>query len=152
MSEADDEDPSQPVLPPGVGPHEERELELMLAGAKPLAMFSDIVPASFELPEADFQPHVDAGTLVRREEFYSGVISSDEISFVYYALPGEAWRIDEMHAMNDAFYDGSKKWHQDDDRRVGELLGYTPDEIESFIAHAGRIRRLGTSSNEKDQS
>ncbi|SCA55967.1 Hemocin immunity protein (fragment) [Candidatus Terasakiella magnetica] len=44
-------------LPEGVGPHEEKELDLMLSGDKPLAMFSDTIPSSMELPEVKFQPY-----------------------------------------------------------------------------------------------
>ena len=56
--------------PAGIGPHEFKELELMRAGKKPLAMFCDSVPASYDMPEADFAPDVAAGSIVRREEIY----------------------------------------------------------------------------------
>src|SRR3546814_12082269 len=56
--------------PDGVGPHEGRELELMLAGGKPLAMFGDGVGSTHEFPEIDFAPFVAEGTFVRREVIY----------------------------------------------------------------------------------
>lgn len=36
-------------IPEGIGPHEGKELELMLAGKKPLAMFSDVFPSTLRL-------------------------------------------------------------------------------------------------------
>ena len=53
--------PRQRRPPPGVGPHEGKELDLMLAGTKPLALFSDAVEGASSFPEADFVPHVAAG-------------------------------------------------------------------------------------------
>jgi len=43
-------------LPPGIGPHNDRELELMLAGTKPMAMFSDAVHVSAYFPRRRFRP------------------------------------------------------------------------------------------------
>ena len=56
-------------LPPGSGPHEGRELELMLAGAKPLAMFNDDLPEGMEPPEIAFDPYVAEGRFVKAENF-----------------------------------------------------------------------------------
>jgi len=48
---------------PNIGPHDDRELELMLAGRKPLAMFTEVLPLESGLiPEADFAPHVASGS------------------------------------------------------------------------------------------
>ncbi|BDW88224.1 hypothetical protein [Thalassospira tepidiphila] len=44
-------------LPPGIGPHNDRELELMLAGTKPQAIFpSDAVQRP--PPKAEFTRHL----------------------------------------------------------------------------------------------
>lgn len=55
-------------LPPEIGPHNEQELDLLLAGEKPLAMFSDVVPASFDWGEKPFDPYVQAGRPVKHED------------------------------------------------------------------------------------
>ena len=55
------------AIPEGIGPHEGRELELMLSGEKPLAMFSDVIASGFEWPDAEFQPHVSSGRLIKKE-------------------------------------------------------------------------------------
>src|SRR5690606_29233921 len=58
------------ATPEGVGPHEDRELELMLAGTKPLAMFGDAVGSAQEAPEDAFAPYVADGAIIRREAVY----------------------------------------------------------------------------------
>lgn len=119
--------------PPGIGPHEFRELELMLAGTKPLAMFYDVVPASIELPEADFEPFVEEGRIIKRVELLTLQHSGHTIRFLYYALPGEEWRIDELHSMNLEIHSGLRSCTEEDERRTGVLLGYDDRDIEIFI-------------------
>ena len=49
---------------PLIGPHEGRELELMLAGKKPLALFSAPTFEAETLPIKDFAPYVDDGLII----------------------------------------------------------------------------------------
>src|SRR3546814_8950046 len=92
-------------------------LALMLAGRKPAAMFYDVVPASIDLPEADFAPHVTAGRLVRREEIYAGRDGGRAMRYVYYVLPGEMQRLEQLHAINAAIYSGQRQATEADDIR-----------------------------------
>lgn len=128
------DEPERPYFPEGVGPHDDRELELMLAGKKPLAMFYEAVtlPISDFYPEEDFLPHVAAGRLIRRDEIYQNLNHPIAALYVYYALPGEEWRIDEMHALQLKSHAGGP-WTKDDERRTGFLLGYSEDEIQAWL-------------------
>jgi hypothetical protein len=78
--------------------HVGRELELMLAGRKPLALFYDDAddPAG-TIPEERFAPHVAAGAFVRDElvlPLADPLLgSSSRVRYVLYALPTEQWRI-----------------------------------------------------------
>jgi hypothetical protein len=94
MGDLRDKNLSHLVLPDGVGPHEGRELELLLSGSKPMAMFyeADTFPVSALYPEEQFMAHVQSDVLVRRDEFYRGE-DGVSVHYVYYALPIEAWRI-----------------------------------------------------------
>ncbi len=123
-------------LPPGIGPHNDRELELMLAGTKPMAMFSDAVHVSDYFPEADFAPHVDAGRIIRVEE----IIPKEpyDMRYLFYALPGEDWRIEEALVMCRNLCAGTVKVHDADSARMGELLGYSTEEINAFLVHSKR--------------
>ena len=78
-----------------IGPHEKRELELMLKGEKPMAAFSDIIPTNGKIsediiPENKFAPYVATGKIQRHcKEFESG---QNMIRTVCFTLPSELWR------------------------------------------------------------
>jgi len=67
--------------------HTNRELGLMLAGKKPLAVFSDSYPSNPDfkvIPEEQFEPFVTAGKLVKRECILPGR-NGRQIRYVLYA-------------------------------------------------------------------
>lgn len=125
-----------PQLPPGIGPHEGRELELMLAGEKPLAMFSD-VDGWDGFPDADFAPHVAAGRIVMRETCRSDRMKGLAIRSLYYALPDEEWRIERMMEIERGFRDGGIRNRPALETEIGRLLGYSEADIRAFLAHIG---------------
>jgi hypothetical protein len=125
--------------PPGVGPHELRELALMLAGTKPAAMFGEAIQFRDILPEDDFAPHVEAGRIIKREYYWDDKESGHSFVEIYYALPGEAWRIDALHELNHIAYDKVRQWTAEDDRETGRLLGYTEAEVDAFLEWTGRL-------------
>jgi hypothetical protein len=126
---------SQDVM---VGPHEDRELELMLAGEKPLAMFTEVWPVeSGFIPEDEFLPHVRAGRIIMREAFepapaVEGGPENLQIRCVLYALPDEAWRIDAMLLLR-RVYATQGGWDEGLERMIGSLLGYSQSDIDGFI-------------------
>lgn len=130
------QDDTEPAA--GIGPHEGRELALMLAGQKPLAMFVEIVPIeSGIVPDVAFAPHVAAGRIVMREVFDPAPrlpvdVKDARVRRVFYALPGEAWRIDAMLLVC-RVYEQQGGWDAGLERVTGKLLGYADDEIEAFL-------------------
>lgn len=118
--------------------HTNRELGLMLKGAKPLAKFSDVKE---RFPDAVlrylrmFDRHVEAGRILRRDEFVEDK-QFGLLHYVYFALPGEEWRIEAMHKL----MTGPGRWTRAHEREEGELLGYTPEQIEIWLEqfYAGR--------------
>jgi len=130
----------RPDLPKEIGPHEGRELELMLAGVKPLAMFSDVIPSNYEWPDALFEPHVSSGVFVKREFLTDAKDGRRKVRHLYFALPEEAWRIEKAHALSLMSFDA---WCEDAEEscvQLGRLLGYGEDEIEVFIRWASERR------------
>ncbi|MHC8494422.1 hypothetical protein ACTU44_17160 [Thalassospira sp. SM2505] len=79
------------TLPPGIGPHEGRELELMLAGSKPMTISS--------------------------------------------SCPEKNRRIEEALVMSRNLHGGTVKDHNAGSARVGELLGYSCQEISAFLTY-----------------
>ena len=125
-------------LPPGIGPHNDRELELMLAGTKPMAMFSDAVHVSHYFPEADFAPHVKSGRIIRAQEIIPR--PPHDMRYLFFALPGEELRIEEALVMCRNLCAGTVKDHDADSARMGELLGYSAQDITAFLEHLQRGR------------
>ena len=122
------------AAPEGIGPHEGRELELMLAGTKPLAMFGDAVGSAQEVPEEDFAPYVAKGVIVRWEAVYRPQGAGVPGRFVYFARAGEEWRIDAMHGINERLFAQGKLSNPEIEREIGRLLGYADSEIDQYLA------------------
>ena len=106
--------------------HTNRELGLMLRGVKPLSSFGSV-------PGADpdcivrylrmFDRHVELGRFVKRVQ--TTIISAPKspythIDHIYYALPGEEWRVDAMLEL----LRRPGGWSDDREREFGSLLGY----------------------------
>jgi hypothetical protein len=116
--------------------HTNRELLLMLAGTKPLAVFSDTHPSTrpqFEvIPEDVFAPYVEFGRFVRREAIEPPADPMRKpMRIVCYALPAEHWRIDAyllLHRVGTKF-----GWSESCERMEGTLLGYTDEQNDLYI-------------------
>jgi hypothetical protein len=127
--------------------HTGRELELMLAGKKPLAMFyADIrwLPNEEIIPEERFARHVNTGEFVRGETEIPGpyhpVWKRDiRTKFVFYALKDEAWRIPAMIlAINVQGKVSGPGPNEALDRITGALLGYSDEEVDAYCAQYQR--------------
>ena len=130
------------TLPAGIGPHAGRELELMLAGRKPLAMFSDQACASGWFPEDSFQPYVSSGLFVRRMHIYRNVRSGLTTRHFYVARVGEAWRIERMHRLYFEIHCCGRPATHLDHVEIGRLLGYPEDDISAFLRHVGSVNDM----------
>jgi hypothetical protein len=125
------------VRPSFLGPHEDRELELMLAGKKHLSSFFLEVGIEREIfPEGQFDLHVAEGLFlkdVRIDHYVSA--DGEEISArsVLYATASEAWRIPAMRMIQDIYRSMGPGWRPDLERVIGSLLGYDRNDVELFV-------------------
>ncbi len=106
----------------------------MLAGKKPLALFYDTVPECGVIPDKKFAPHVQSGKVVERERIFpssegSKTESTPPVRVVFYALPEEVWRIDQALSLMEEVLFQPGRPNDEDDSRLGHLLGYTEVEI-----------------------
>lgn len=115
----------------------------MLAGQKPLAMFSDAVTHCHHFPEAEFTPHVVTGRILKWEETLVLPDDKPALRCLYYALPKEAWRIATAHTIKKALFQDQRKPAEDDDIALGRLLGYSEEDIQAFLRHTRRARMGG---------
>lgn len=117
--------------------HTNRELALMLAGTKPLAVFVEAQPprpARSINPEAMFEPHVSAGRVVKREHIYRQPDPNGrqrDFRRLLYAQPDQQWRIDAyLLLLKTAQRSG---WNEGFERMEGSLLGYEDWQNDAFI-------------------
>ncbi len=123
--------------------HTNRELELMLVGRKPLAVFSEelsFLPDEEFIPEEKFSPYVASGQFVRRETVVAGPYSQKlgrETKFknVLFALKGEEWRINVMLLLKEQLFK-TGAWNETCERVECYLLGYTDEETNAWCKKA----------------
>jgi hypothetical protein len=119
-----------------IGPHEDRELELMKAGTKPMSMFIEEVPSSKTyFPEREFDQLVSEGKLVKyvsMEVITGSDGQTNNFRRVLYSLPSEQWRIKSILLVHEIYSALRSGWRPDLDRVIGALLGYNTEDIEYF--------------------
>jgi hypothetical protein len=123
--------------------HTNRELELMLAGQKPLAFFCEEIsclPCEQIIPEERFRPYVECGVFVRDEVLYEGdylpqLGRKAVVKYVFFALKEEAWRIPAFLLSHRVFHRTGQHTEQLE-RIQSELLGYTAEEIDAWCNHS----------------
>lgn len=108
-------------LPDGIGPHDYVEYELMAAGAKNLAMFSDLIPSSF---------------VHDPRKLGLGMIASEDGSCTVYYMHGHRDAAERLLALN--LGARGKGFVPEVEREIGRLLGYKDWEIDAFLKHVGR--------------
>jgi len=132
-----------------IGPHEGRELELMLAGNKQIAWFAEMDPIDA------FAPYVEDGKIHRYEwrdwtkHFYEQM--KDQLppntpwpEPAVYFMPGAEDRVDQLldavaatYARTESGYDLALE------REIGELLDYPTHSIDVFIEEMQRRSAKG---------
>lgn len=131
---------SPPPRPPGS--HDGREFGLMLAGAKPAAMFCDPAPGGPGLARAAaaFAPHVAAGRVAEHRSEHRGPDGRIAMHRVVYTLPGEGWRAAALHALHGRLHaaGGGAAWDPERGIEVSLLLGYATGEAGRYVR--GRLR------------
>ena len=120
-----------------IGPHEEQELELMLAGKKHLAAFSDIVPDNGIIdeqiiPEQKFKPYVDNGEIIRQSTEFKKP-DGHLLRIVCFTSPNEVWRAKVYIYLRKKIYFKEMKYTDTLDEIFGDLLGYSQKDIAEFL-------------------
>lgn len=121
-----------------IGPHEGKELALMLAGEKSLAMFHDVIPehgdiAEEIIPEQAFAPHVAAGQIKRFSKDIESARKGGVIRYVCFTLPNEEWRAEYILWFKSEFFSGRLDHDPAHDEIIGKLLSYTDEDIREFL-------------------
>jgi hypothetical protein len=107
-----------------MGPHEGKELALMLSGEKPMAHFT--IEPNYAPDTEAFQPHVKSGRIIQMR-----VPIDRGCEKLYFCLPGEEWRAKLLQ-----FVLFQAEWNltaEDLHRMDGFLLGYDAHSVQEFI-------------------
>ncbi|MBG03139.1 MAG: hypothetical protein CMM59_03585 [Rhodospirillaceae bacterium] len=125
-----------------IGPHEGRELELMLSGDKPMAFFSCFADDADSIPDPAYVPYIKDGTLLMRELEITMPCATHLPPYrhVLLARPEEAWRLDDAFDIL-SNHEGDPRRHSDEGHvRMGRLLGYSEEAIAAFTDRCERLR------------
>jgi hypothetical protein len=116
-------------FPSGIGPHEGRELELLLAGEKPVARFR--LDGLSEEYEARFREAVERGDILE----FDFPAPELHLHRRFYRRHGEEWRVKVMDLIDRSLADRTLAGFSDEDlhRLDGTLLGYQKADIDLFI-------------------
>lgn len=121
-----------------IGPHEGKELELMLSGQKKLALFHDallegqLIPEEI-IPDQAFAPYVSRGDILRFQIDINIAGKNETIRYVLFSLPDEDWRAKTVLWMKRQTLIDHKPSHPHDDVIIGRLLGYKDNDIQDYV-------------------
>lgn len=124
----------------------------MLDGAKPLAMFYDIIPETAGvIPRKSFTPYVRSGKIISHEDRYD--VSFDDASYtmiyVFYANAGQRERMMTLAKLIGEIRAGRPQGEKED-REIGLLLGYPESEVERFLKwQRGELKSPGKGKKKK---
>lgn len=143
------------LVTPGIGPHEGRELELLLAGEKPMAMLV--------APDERFERAVASGVLVRAH-LVTAVTAMPSLldrlagrtprrlTLPVYLARGEEWRAvalqriyDGIHARKGAGA-GPVALTDMEHAVIGELLGYADADIAAYLDYLAGLEQRADAS------
>ena len=122
-----------------IGPHEGKELALMLAGTKKCALFFDAIPdqntiAEDIIPEKTFAPYAASHQLMRFEKDIVCNKLNAVIRVVCFTLPGEEWRAHFIMWLKEKRFQNIFVHNPEHDRMIGYLLGYAQTDINHFLS------------------
>jgi hypothetical protein len=107
--------------------HTNMELELMLAGRKPMAIFCRGVRENIDETNGQpFQKYVSAGSINRTVFYITNSSQKFKIIYFAYTLPGEEWRVQLYKKLKKIAQ--TTKWCKDMEIIEGTLLGYAIEE------------------------
>lgn len=119
--------------------HTNRELELMLNGMKPLAVFTHECVEGFEKSDAlnnqDFDVYVASGAISEHKRSFRDRRpegGSIDIDYYFYTLKGEEWRVEAYVMLLEALHQGN--WCSHLEWLQGKLLGYTDEQNRYHLA------------------
>ena len=109
-----------------IGPHEGKELELMLNNQKNIALFY----TDYDIPEAFF-PYLENNTF----KLLTINLKDELIGIFSYLIIYKGEYFNELNRLVNLLKNGFGKFNPEMEREIGRLLGYNSDDIDFYINH-----------------
>lgn len=107
-----------------IGPHEGKELDLMLKGLKNLALFY----TDYNIPYG-FTPYLESGFFKRKK---IRTIDSNGNNFYYYIIYAKKHKR-KAKKLSLLLEKSTKCFNSTFEKKIGRLLGYSKEDIEFYI-------------------
>jgi hypothetical protein len=118
-----------------LGPHEGRELELLLSGEKPIAFFYEGIPD-------EFLPYLESGILKSRTKATTTRIPNIQMENILIYKDVAIEQVDELISVIELSLNQPKAGFVPElERRIGQLLGYREEDIEFYLQHLSRNKK-----------
>lgn len=111
-----------------LGPHEGQELELLLSGKKSIAYFYELLPI-------EFIKHLEQGSLSMISKDIETSLSLPFSIMLIYKDTSLADLNELMLCIEKSLKETQLEERLELDRRIGQLLGYSVQDIEFYIQH-----------------
>ncbi|ANS22078.1 hypothetical protein [Acinetobacter baumannii] len=111
-----------------LGPHEGQELELLLSGKKSIAYFYELLPI-------EFIKHLEQGSLSMISKDIETSLSLPFSIMLIYKDTSLADLNELMLCIEKSLKETQLEDRLELDRRIGQLLGYSTQDIEFYIQH-----------------
>lgn len=111
-----------------LGPHEGQELELLLSGKKSIAYFYELLPI-------EFIKHLEQGSLSMISKDIKTSLSLPFSIMLIYKDTSLADLNELMLCIEKSLKETQLEDRLELDRRIGQLLGYSTQDIEFYIQH-----------------
>ena len=120
---------------PMLGPHEGRELELLLSGEKPIAFFYEGIPD-------EFLPYLESGILKSRTKTTTTRIPNIQMENILIYKDVAIEQVDKLISVIELSLNQPKAGFVPElERRIGQLLGYREEDIEFYLQHLSRNKK-----------
>ena len=111
-----------------LGPHEGQELELLLSGKKPIAYFYELLPI-------EFIKHLEQGSLSMISKDIETSLPFPFSIMLIYKDASLADLNELMLCIENSLKATQLEERLELDRRIGQLLGYSVQDIEYYVQH-----------------
>jgi hypothetical protein len=114
-----------------IASHNGRELEMMLEGKKPMAIFSKLAGERFDIYDGqEFQKFVKSGIIIKKRFFVYNKKIEENLIYTVFFLPGNEWRFFCYKNLVKSMIDS---WSTEKEAIHSLLLGYTFVEVKSYV-------------------